>query len=311
MALTGINYPWLNYGWDFGDPPPNWTGGLDAAAFRASQRDTVARDLGRLAPAGVRVVRWFVLADGLAYNGPRSAARIVEDFKALLPVFEAAGVKLLPSLVDFHWCFPIVEVAEGITKCGRAGLLADADHRREFLDSMLDPLLEAAAGHAGAIYAWEVINEPEWCTQNPTWKIWERPGPEKTVALEDMRAYIRDAAARVNARGFLSTVGCAHWETVGAWHTEDLGIGLQQFHYYAQGGAALPRKDEVTAQQCLLGEFASAPTQLWPGEPLQSLDARMRLASASGYAGALPWSMRATDDATLWNDAQLALLAAV
>ncbi len=319
-TVTGINYPWINYGWDFGEPPAGWTGGLDRASFRATQQIELAKDLKVLRALGMDVVRWFVLADGLAYGtgdfapqedgrflvlppGDKTIRDIVADFSAVLKLCSDAGVKLLPSLIDFHWCFPMKKVGEGLAKCGRAAALQDEIQRRIFLDTVLEPLLEASQAYPNSIYAWEPINEPEWCTSGSLWKFWERASDNKTVSRSDMKAYIRESVARINVRGFLSTVGFAHWDTIGDWDAEDLGIGVQQFHYYAQGGAELPEAAAVTIQPCLVGEFASAPGMAWPCET-QSLDQRLRKVRELGYAGSLLWSMRATDEATLWNEEQ-------
>ena len=326
MAITGINYPWLNYGWDFGDPPAGWTGGQDPEAFRAAQRTVIAADLRDLAALGVTLVRWFVLADGLSYGlgtgaphadgrffvlPPRDPAigRIVADFRHLLDLCAAAGVKLIPSHIDFHWCFPASAVSDGVVKGGRAIVLKDETQRRIFLDTVLEPLLEASRARPEAIYAWEPMNEPEWCTGGSEWKFWERPtSKNRTVSREDMRDFLKESIERVNRAGFVSTIGFAHWDTIQAWGTEDWEIGLQQFHYYAQGGAALPAAADVTSQPCLLGEFASLPAKAWPGEA-QSLDARLKHAVDLGYAGSLVWSMRAKDDATLWDQQQRVMLA--
>ncbi len=324
-TVTGINYPWMNYGWDFGDPPEGWTGGLDREAFRAAQHQLLLQDLLDLRASGMEVVRWFVLADGLAYGTGTSAPQadghfyvlppgdaainnIVADFSAVLALCAKADVKLLPSLIDFHWNFPMVKVSEGYVKCGRSTVLRDEIQRRIFLDSVLEPLLEASRAQPHAIYAWEPINEPEWCTGGAQWKFWEPIDEKKTVPLDAMMAYISEAVQRINKSGFLSTVGFAHWKTIAEWGAEDLGISLQQFHYYAQGGAELPEANKVTSQPCLVGEFASAPAMCWPCET-QTLDARLQKVKQLGYAGSLIWSMRAADEATLWNKDQFLLLA--
>ena len=326
MAFTGINYPWLNYGWDFGDPPAGWTGGKEPELFRAEQRQTIAADLRDIAALGLNVVRWFVLADGLSYGlgagapqakdrffvlppGDPAIHRMVADFRQLLDLCAAAGVKLIPSLIDFHWCFPVSMVSAGVGKGGRSVVVRDETQRRIFLDSVLEPLLAASREKPEAIYAWEPMNEPEWCTGGSEWKFWERPtSKNRTVSREDMRDFLKDGVERVNRAGFVSTIGFAHWDTIRAWDTEDWGIGLQQFHYYAQGGADLPAAADVTSQPCLLGEFASLPAKAWPGEA-QTLDARLKRATELGYTGSLLWSMRATDDASLWNQEQRVILA--
>ena len=59
--LLGVNYPWLNYGHDFGTTA--W--GHDGVSSPKS-RDTVEADLAYLQSQGVHVVRWFVFGDGRA-----------------------------------------------------------------------------------------------------------------------------------------------------------------------------------------------------------------------------------------------------
>jgi hypothetical protein len=326
MALTGINYPWLNYGWDFGDPPPGWSGGQETDAFRAAQRETIAKDLRAIAASGMTVVRWFLLADGLSYGtGPQRPTldgkfhmlppgdpwirQMVEDFKNLLDLCVECKVQLLPSFIDFHWGFAPTDVNAEVVKGGRWSVFENDDTRHLFLETLFEPLLEASKAKREAIYAWEPMNEPEWCTGGAEWKFWQKPtSKNRNVSSGDMRAFLKEAVKRVNDAGFVSTVGFAHWETIREWDTEDWGIGLQQFHYYAQGNADLPAPTDVTSQPCLLGEYATHPSKLWPGDR-QTLDVRMRRVEDLGYTGQLLWGMRSTDDATLWSDAQMAVVA--
>jgi hypothetical protein len=268
------------------------------------------------------VIRWFLLADGMTYGAPQSDGdfwvlppgdpwirQMVADFRQVLDVCARTRVKLIPSLIDFHFCFAPAEVQPGIVKGGRAMVLQQDLQRGLFLETVLDPLLEASQAKREAIHSWEPMNEPEWCTGGSEWKFWQRPAsPNRTVSREDMRAFLKAAVRRINQAGFVSTVGFAHWDTIRDWDAEDWEIGLQQFHYYAQGGAALPAAAEVTSQPCLLGEFATTPAKAWPSGA-QTLEARLRESRDLGYVGALPWSMRASDDATLWNQEQQLALA--
>jgi hypothetical protein len=42
--LVGINYPWIDYGWDFGDPPPAWVAGEYVAGWRENKRKQIEED---------------------------------------------------------------------------------------------------------------------------------------------------------------------------------------------------------------------------------------------------------------------------
>lgn len=55
---VGVNYPWCNCGWDFGEPPSTWQP-------RARWRTVISEHLAELRRVGIRVVRWFIVADGL------------------------------------------------------------------------------------------------------------------------------------------------------------------------------------------------------------------------------------------------------
>ncbi len=296
--IKGINYPWMDYGWDFGVPPGGWTGGQEQQEFRASRRTRIAADLQRLAGEGFSVVRWFVLADGLGLPAEwedESIRPLVSDFEALLEQCEQAGIRLLPSLLDFHWCLPAVTVGPGLLKGGRARVIRDPERRRSFLDQVLNPLLEVSRTRRASIFAWEVMNEPEWVTRERTWRFWEGLFPgRRTVPLPAMQAFLREAVQRINAAGFVSTIGWAHWRTIRDWKTEGWGIGLQQFHYYGQARRPLPPAGAVCSGPCLVGEFAAAPDPAWPAGA-RSLEERLRRIEDAGYTGALVWSLNARD----------------
>ena len=174
---VGVNYPWLDYGWDFGLGPPEWRGNRTTPRWYGE----VNKQLEHLHDLGITVVRWFVLADGLTYgtgdsaptlNGgrwrfdpPVLGTDILEHFDELLQRISAfntsrtAPVRLLPVLIDFHFCSPgtmpvlqpdpvdpLGTVANpGWVKQGRADAILDPAKRRRFLDRVLGPLLEVLA----------------------------------------------------------------------------------------------------------------------------------------------------------------------
>jgi hypothetical protein len=57
--ILGVNYPWLNYGHDFGTTA--W--GHDGVSSSHSKK-TVASDFAYLQNQGAHVVRWFLFTDG-------------------------------------------------------------------------------------------------------------------------------------------------------------------------------------------------------------------------------------------------------
>src|SRR5690348_3844734 len=61
---VGVNYPWRDYGWDFGLGPPSWRNGRSQPRWF----DLIDGHLDRFRALGITVVRWFILADGLTYG---------------------------------------------------------------------------------------------------------------------------------------------------------------------------------------------------------------------------------------------------
>src|ERR1051326_782510 len=194
---VGVNYPWFDYGWDFGAAPAGWRPSPTPRWF--PEIDLHLRHFQRL---GISVVRWFILGDGLTYGSGDAAPRqdpaldaewrfdapppdqtLIDHFAELLRRFdsvsaEAHPILLLPVLVDFHFCEPGIQPltlrgAAGSTmmpadpnwvKQGRADTIANPATRATFFDRVLAPLLDVSDAHRNAVYAWELINEPEWVT---------------------------------------------------------------------------------------------------------------------------------------------------
>lgn len=331
QLLVGINYPWIDYGWDFGDPPAGWAG-ADVHAWRAQKRQRIVTDLRRFAELGLFAVRWFVLGDGLSYgtsedapqlsNGqwtfcalPRAHAfhrQLGEDFEFALQSCAQLNLKLVPSLIDFHWCHQGARVSPGIIKGGRYELVRNAPRSAEFFDHVLEPLLDISLQRPEAIYAWELINEPEWVTQTRSlFKL--RSAANETVTQDEMLQFLAAGIGRINQRrlpngqpAFRSTVGFAHWDTLQDWDSAGLGITLHQFHYYAQDKRRLPHHHFSAEHPCFIGEFATTTHKCWPelqrADATQPIAARLRCLAEKGYPAAFLWSACATDEATTWTD---------
>jgi hypothetical protein len=259
------------------------------------------------------------------------------DFEALLALCARSRLRLLPVLIDFHWGFAGLDrhtrdastlqlwdrsprtgapgvrlhaararaarLPEGFVKGGRADVLCDAGVTARFVEHVLEPLLSLSRRHADAIYAWELINEPEWIVKSPLLPQWLEPRARVEPAA--MRRFLRAGLGVIADHGFTATVGFASARALRRWDTprRPLGLGLNQIHYYPSSLLSrLPRADFSNGRPCLLGELASHPgaPRPWPDLPVsrQDLAARLALARARGYAAALVWSYRATDRAT-------------
>jgi hypothetical protein len=285
-----VNLPWIAYGCDVGSSAWHPAGGLATPEARAA----LEKDLRGLAADGFRVVRWFLLCDGrsgvhFALDGTPLGVddRVVPDMESALDVAGRVGVQLLPVLLDFHWCRPS-RVTGGVQLGGHRDTLADHSKRRALFDTVMGPLL-AKFGREPAIWAWDLMNEPEWVTLGlGTWN------PFSGVEQADMHAFLKDARALAHAE-------TAHPVTVGsasaAWLPLVADIGLDFFspHWYDRLERRAPLSTHVSAlgldRPVVLGEL---PTR----GSAHEADALIAITRASGYAGAFLWSVRGSDSAS-------------
>jgi hypothetical protein len=297
--VVGANLPWVRYGGDFGANAWSPPGGL-ASRGRDSGLD---ERLHLLHARGVEVLRWFVLCDGRAglMVEPDGAPAglddfVLHDFEFALECVGRAGLRMLPVLLDFHWCHP-TRVVNGVQLGGRRAMLARPDWRAALVDRVIAPLAERF-GHDPRIYAWDVINEPEWVTFGlGTWRPW------RTLRSSALRAYIASAAERLHSLGVHPvTVGSASTQYLPA--VQGLGLDFYQPHWYDKFERRNPLAAPVDTLGCdapvLLGEFPTSGSQRTPA-------ALIATARAAGYSGAMFWSVQADDSATDFLNAQAGL----
>jgi hypothetical protein len=279
----------------------------------------------------------FILADGLTYGTGELAPRpdpaaphgwrfdppaLDEDFLAhfgeLLTRFSRASpggrpaLQLLPVLIDFHFLGPgfmPVQVPDlevpgamipdpGWVKQGRGEAVTDPVRRARFLNEVLGPLLAVSDRHRGAIYAWELINEPEWITQGWHPGFLARP----PVPEASMRAFLDEGSEHVRRAGFKPTIGFA---LAGTIRKSGIAAEVNQFHHYPGGSATLDPHTFDPGYPGIIGEFATAATDIWPeliATGQTTLD-RLKLARTRGYPLALLWSFLARDRHTTWSEA--------
>jgi len=326
---VGINYPWIKYGWDFGNPVTKW-------GNRAEWKSVIGTDLPLFKQLRIFAIRWFILGDGVTYGiggnvpypvkttkgqeqwrfgePPNLTKEFKEDFELLLHILQTHSIKLIPSLIDYQWCLPGKDKTKkgdlfppGFVARGRSEIIINSSKRKIFLDRVLDPLLAITQKHTSAVYAWELINEPEWVTM-----ISSKDDPTKrTIPLSEMLAFIREGVGRINSRGFRSTIGFAHYKSIPDWNRwshadakRGLGVTLHQFHYYPD-----PKKSPPLLQHnfspkypCFIGEFStSAKHKPWPELKSQDVKSRLNLIEHKGYPAAFPWSVHGKKAATDWS----------
>jgi hypothetical protein len=298
--FVGVNLPWLHYGGDFGASAWHPRGGLRQPERREKLR-AVFSDLGE---RGLRTIRWFLLGDGRA--GLRVAedgtplgpdGHLVGDVEAALSLAEEHRLRILFTLIDFLWFSP-AQVLNAVQMGGRRDMVADRGKRRALLDRVFLPLFERF-GREPALWAWDVINEPEWATLGLG-----SPEPAGAVERSAMVDFIRSAVEGVHGlTAQEATVGLA--SSRGLPLVEGLGADFYQIHWYDKGQEN-PGLDAVSPSSLgvdrplLLGEFPTSGSRLSPVEILES-------ARRNGFAGALAWSVLGNDEASDYESAAASL----
>lgn len=314
ILAGGIGYPAGQDARTWADVVPADVGRLGAFA------DAALPGLAERLPFGAgrwRAYETLRLCPGA--SPPTLPSAMLQDFGRLLDVCLEAGVQLLPSLVSFEFFQPLVTLGPGASKRGRGCFVfgEQGEGVDAFLDATLTPLMQVSATRPGAVWAWELINEPKWAVPGTGLQLDGCTPTVRTVSAEAMSHFIARGVQRIAEAGFVATVGFAEaearWLTDEAWpvlrqHAE-AGRYVHQRHHYPRGlGGCLPRADESPITPCLLGEFPTARPNgldvgLWRDRELKEseavderrLHARLELIRARGYVGALPWSLRSSD----------------
>jgi hypothetical protein len=275
--LVGANLPWVHYGIDFGANAWRPEGGM----AQPSERAQLDAALDTLVETGVNTVRWFLLCDGRA--GIRFADNgrplglddfVLRDLEAALDAARRRGVRIMFALLDFLWCAP-ASIVRGVQLGGRSDVFRLPEQREALLSNVLRPILERYGGEP-TIYAWDVVNEPEWI---------------KSVSKDTVHGFLRDAIALVRA-------STAHPVTVGSagvrWRDfyKDLDVDFYQVHWYDSLKHQPSLETSVDRlgfdRPVLLGEFPTRGSRKHASEILAA-------ARAAGYAGAFYWSALADD----------------
>jgi hypothetical protein len=283
--FLAVNYPWLDYGRDFGRSP--W--GYSGVALPQS-RDRVAADFARIHSAGVSVVRWFLLCDGrsgIRYENGIPAASdefLFQDVAAALDLASQSSLQLCFSLFDFLWLQ--TPDASDPALPGRTALQF-AGGREALLQKILVPLFREFRAHP-ALFAWEIVNEPEWAI--PEFE----PSPIATLSLANARSFFSEIAQATRDEAQVpSTLGSARLQWVRAWSA--MGLDLLQAHYYPH-----LERDQNRSLVQQLAALSDARQRLWLGElpandpstPEYSLTEALTVCRQAGLSGAGIWRWR-------------------
>jgi len=218
----GVNYPWLNYGEDFGR-----VNGVHHGISLPENREAVLREFGRIRQTGATVVRWFVFGDGRGGFVCEKGIPVcpddllIPDVRALIEIAEQTQLQLCFSLIDFLW---LQDHASIRARHAHEHLLHFAAGREAFLQHVLVPLFREFPADP-AIFSWEIANEPEWAIRE------FHPAPEAKLHFADFREFAAEVTAAIHKYAELpATLGSARLMWVKAW--AELGLDFYQAHYY-------------------------------------------------------------------------------
>jgi hypothetical protein len=275
---SGVNYPW---------PLENGEGVypvIGAKCYTSAKkigglevhRSDIQNDFRFLAAHKVRLVRIWLLGD-LRRNlkGDQGArvivgGRALSDLRLLLNEAEAAGIDLIPVLLDF-----MVNDGYDRERLGVTGeypeILTDAAVRKQFLDS-LQPILDLLCA-SKAVRVIDLWNEPD----------------QMRAPMDAIVATIADLASRVHRTRGAKPV------TVGARSSIDLPfwmrakIDVPSFHWFAKMEAnsypkawappVIDRASTLVTEVESTGGVGATLSELWE----------------AGFGGGLLWSMNAAD----------------
>ncbi len=273
----GANLPWLHYGIDFGANAWRPGGGI----AQPDERAHLDAALERLAAGGVHAIRWFLFCDGRAgirfSEGGRPLGLddfVMRDVEAALTLAAAHRIQIMFVLLDFLWC-DAARAVRGVQMGGRAHVLDAPAARHALLDTVFRPVLERY-GREPSVYAWDLINEPEWIKTSPRASI--------DAFLNETISLIRSTTTHP------VTVGSAgvRWRE----RYTALDLDFYQVHWYDSLKHQPPLETPVARlgfdRPVLLGEFPTKGSSRPP-------EAIIATAREAGYSGAFYWSALSDD----------------
>jgi uncharacterized protein (TIGR03437 family) len=275
-------------------PPPRLPVIWDFEELEIEKDFRAAKEL--LAGVDLSVVRIFTLADGRAapeFNAGAASGfdrTFFDDFDALLTVAARRGVRVMPVLLDFNW-FTRPRTVSRAQLGGHSDVIRDPVKLQGFLDRVLTPLLERYKSNPW-IYAWDVVNEPEWVMAGvvqppPSWL------DADPVTMDQMREFVRQCAQRIHQiTPHKVTVGSARFRWLNLW--KGLGLDFYQAHWYDHFRAEEPLpwmsvRELNLDKPVIIGEVPTASTSVTGAQFVDE-------AITAGAEALLFWSFRASDE---------------
>lgn len=287
----GVNYAWRDWGVDFSDQ--GW----------AERFVKIQADLDLMKAKGVRTLRWWIYTDFVVsplWEGEGTQRRCVgmppgwvKNFTATVEAAKARGIRLYPVFSSFD-----------LGRKGFKEVVSDKSVRKSFIEKAVRPILEAT-GKNGGVFAWDIINEPEWLVRHEDGGDPNKELTNGPVSLAELRDYIADMAKEVHARAKQPvSVGSAGLKWCGWQYDFYSGLGLDFFdaHYYdwmtpwfditTIPKSSLGQKNpEYGLKPMIVGESMGQPETQYTGKnkPLNHFTF-LRDLIKMGYSGYLAWA---------------------
>lgn len=310
--INGINVPWNQFGSDAGTHY-EWGALYDEEFFTTF--------FGECKEYGVNCVRLWIHCDGRStpeFDDEGAVTGLddnfLTDFDNILRIARENNVMVMPCLWSFDMTKDFTSTA-GKYGGMHADLIQDSAKTRSYVDNALIPMVEHTK-NAENLFAWEVINEPEWSIDGPGTTT-------QLVSATEMVRFCGMIAEAIHAHSDkMVTVGsaCLKWHSTAqpseahywsdasfkaAYDKPGSRLDFYQIHYYdwmfnPDWGYDPFQSGKTTAfweldKPTIVGESPGTAGQYTVQEMVDG-------AFANGYAGIMPWSYNAKDGHGTWDE---------
>jgi len=254
----------MQYGYDLGKVPSSseWNGFASKSAELYDKFGSKKGDY-------VRLFLFCDLRSSINFDAtgtPLSFTDYVyEDMRALLDAAKVFNIQLMPVLFDYGIADGKTE-ENGFVVGEHADLITDASKKEALLDLFASFFAEFAGDPN--IYAWDIINEPEYAS---------------AVTMGDTQDFVEDFTSLIHA------IAPAAQVTVGSRNRSDMvnywtnsGLDIYQFHYYDSHEGSY----SLDYDAFLMG--LDKPVIAGELEPT-SISYKLDMLELNGYAGGLLW----------------------
>ncbi|MCM8818062.1 MAG: cellulase family glycosylhydrolase [Candidatus Omnitrophica bacterium] len=162
---SGINLPWINYGWDVGRNP--WE--KEKHGGFSSNKNILFDKFMFFKNSGMEVIRVFLFCDfrsGVIFDKFGNCffdEYVYNDFKTLVETAKETNIKILPVLFDYTICDG-VSSENGVPVGEHKEIFYDFKIQKKLL-KLFETFFEKIESK-NVIYGWDIINEPEHMNVN-------------------------------------------------------------------------------------------------------------------------------------------------